>query len=120
MLVKTAVKAQQAGLAGRIVDIFYWFQGLVPSTWTILPPAPQVPVGTALYLLVNWHNESDVPVWGVVQMNLTSPDGSSFSMVTSTYGQYLEPGAGRMAQYDPFTLDQPGEYQGEFILTVSQ
>ncbi|MFW6125479.1 MAG: hypothetical protein ACOC58_00075 [Chloroflexota bacterium] len=104
------------GISATIHMVLYWYTGL--TAWGKLSQGvPSVPMGTALHIAVQWVNNGIVPVSGSVSLTVTSPDGTTLTPAMRSWVEGpVAPGVGAYTEFEPFTLDQVGSYQGRAVL----
>lgn len=97
-------------VAGSIVGLLYWYEGL--AGWMQLPESPpEVPLGTAFHLAVQWLNQSAEAISGYVELAITKPDSTKVTLNdVLNQNNWAAPNNGWVAQFEPVVLDQVGTY----------
>lgn len=104
--------------AGNIATVLYWYPGL--GTWVDLATGvPEVPASTEFAVACGWINTGALRAAGHVDAIVTKPDGTQVTLL-ATEGQDLvaDPGSSKTVGFRAIVFDQPGDYQGEFVLKM--
>jgi len=96
-------------LAGRIIQVVIWYEGL--AGWEGVTSGREIPLNQEIILAVGWLNDSEVNIFGHVDLEITYPDGTRETL-SATYGQDTEGslGSGDVVKFQPFVSTQEGTY----------
>lgn len=97
------------GKAGQIQKLLFYYEGL--EDWQAWAETVVVPLGTEFFLAVKWANIGTDTVTGHVDLAITKPDLTEVILAASEGQDYTAPPAeGRIVAFEPFTIDQDGDY----------